>query len=146
MKKKKWWKIVYCHVNLFISTDVWTWCMILMTQTLWPMKRYHQTCVCEPIHNWTLFQHNPVDVYPVNVWICTVYTPSMDLYSLSCRTSLRISRKGSMPRDWGLNILIALKFDRPLGSSAAEMPVKFQNDTVIRTSNLVASRLHEIWR
>ena len=41
--------------------------------------------------------------------------------------------------------LIALKFVRHLGSSAAEMPVKFQSDTRIITSNLAASRLHEIW-
>ena len=38
--------------------------------------------------------------------------------------------------------LTALKFDRHLDSSAAEMPVKFQSDTII----LVASRLHGILR
>ena len=31
---------------------------------------------------------------------------------------------------------IALQFDRHLGSSAAEMPVKFQSNTIIMTSNL----------
>ena len=31
-----------------------------------------------------------------------------------------------------------------LGSSAAEMPAKFRSDTMIVTSNLVASELHEI--
>ena len=36
---------------------------------------------------------------------------------------------------------IALKCDRHLGSSAAEMPVKFQSDTVITTSNLDLTRL-----
>ena len=40
---------------------------------------------------------------------------------------------------------IALKFDRHLGSNAAELPVKFQSDTIIITSNLAASRLPEIW-
>ena len=45
-----------------------------------------------------------------------------------------------------LNFLIALKFDKHLGNSAAETPVEFQSDTIIITSNLVASRLHEIWR
>ena len=40
---------------------------------------------------------------------------------------------------------IALKFDRHIGSSATEMPVKFQNDTISITSNLAASRLREIW-
>ena len=39
-----------------------------------------------------------------------------------------------------------LKFDRHLGSSAAEVPVKFQSDTIIITSKLAPSRLHEIWR
>ena len=41
---------------------------------------------------------------------------------------------------------IALKFGRYLGTAAAEVPVKFQSDTTIATSNLAASRLHEIWR
>ena len=36
---------------------------------------------------------------------------------------------------------IALKSDRHLGSSAAEIPVKFQSDT----SNLAALRLHGVW-
>ena len=39
---------------------------------------------------------------------------------------------------------IALKFDRHIDSSAAEMPVKFQNDMIILKSNLAALRLHEI--
>ena len=43
-------------------------------------------------------------------------------------------------------VSIALKFDRHLDSSAAEMPVKFQSDAIIITSNLAASRLHEILR
>ena len=38
---------------------------------------------------------------------------------------------------------ITLKFNRHLGSSTAEKPVKFQSDTIIITSNLVASRLRE---
>ena len=41
---------------------------------------------------------------------------------------------------------ISLKFDRRLGSVAAEMPVEFQNDSKSLTQNLVASRLHEIFR
>ena len=40
----------------------------------------------------------------------------------------------------------ALTFDRFLGSTAAEAPVIFQNDTIIQTINLVASRLHEVLR
>ena len=41
---------------------------------------------------------------------------------------------------------IAPKFDSRLGNTAAEMPVKCQSNTIIMTSNLAASRLHEIWR
>ena len=41
---------------------------------------------------------------------------------------------------------ITLKFDRHLGSGAAEMAVKFQSDTIIITPNLAASWLREIWR
>ena len=33
-----------------------------------------------------------------------------------------------------------------IGSSTAEMPDKFQSDTIIEASNLVVSRLHEISR
>ena len=40
--------------------------------------------------------------------------------------------------------VIALKFDRHLDSNAAEMSVQYQNDTIIITSNLAASSLHEI--
>ena len=38
----------------------------------------------------------------------------------------------------------ALEFARHIGSSAAEMRVKFQSDTIIITSNLATSRHHEI--
>ena len=56
----------------------------------------------------------------------------LGLYSLSGRTSSRRT------------FLIALKFDRHLDSSAAEIPVKFQSDTIITTSDLAALRLQEI--
>ena len=39
--------------------------------------------------------------------------------------------------------IIALKFDRHIGSTAAEAPVKFQSDFKILDANLEASRLHE---
>ena len=44
------------------------------------------------------------------------------------------------------NDSIALKFDRHLGSTAAEVPVKFQSDWKCLNPNLAASRLHEILR
>ena len=45
-----------------------------------------------------------------------------------------------------LNYRIALKFDRHFGSTAADVPVKFQSDRSILNTNLVASRLCEILR
>ena len=41
---------------------------------------------------------------------------------------------------------IALKFDRYLGSGAAEVPVKFQSDWESPNLNLAIVRLHEILR
>ena len=49
-------------------------------------------------------------------------------------------------RRHGLNCRIAFRFDRHIGSSAAEVPGKFQNETIIQNTNLAASRLHEILR
>ena len=65
-------------------------------------------------------------------------------------------RTNALPQDlmkpWSREIRIiwtfpiALKFDRHLGGSFADMPVKFRVDMIIITSNLAGSRLHEIWR
>ena len=44
------------------------------------------------------------------------------------------------------NDRFALKFDRHLGSVAAEVPVKFQSNWKSLNPNLAASRLHEILR
>ena len=71
----------------------------------------------------------------------------LDLYSLSGRKILPQDLVKSRSHEIRVQIFpIALKFDRYLGSSAAEMPVKYQNDTINITCNLVALRLHEIWR
>ena len=45
-----------------------------------------------------------------------------------------------------LNYRLALEFDGRIGSSAADVPVKFQSDRTILSTNLVASRLHVILR
>ena len=45
-----------------------------------------------------------------------------------------------------LNLCIALKFDRHIGSTAAEVPVKFQSDQTFLNTNFAASRLNEILR
>ena len=64
------------------------------------------------------------------------------LVSISDRTSYR---KISWSREIGsLNYRIAVKFDRHIGSSAAEELVKFQSDHTILNTNFAASRLHEI--
>ena len=47
---------------------------------------------------------------------------------------------------WKRTFPIALKFGRNLSSSVAKMPVKLQSETIIITSNLAASSVHEIWR
>ena len=43
-----------------------------------------------------------------------------------------------------INCRIALKFDRHIGSTAAEVPVKLQSNRTILNTNLAASRLYEI--
>ena len=45
-----------------------------------------------------------------------------------------------------LNCRIDLKFDRHIGSTAAEVPVKLQSDRAILNTNLAASILYEILR
>ena len=45
-----------------------------------------------------------------------------------------------------LNCCVALKFDRHIGSTAAEVPVKFQSDRTILNTNLADSILYEILR
>ena len=40
--------------------------------------------------------------------------------------------------------MITLKLDRHLCNSAANVPVKFQGKMIIQTTNLIASRPHEI--
>ena len=45
-----------------------------------------------------------------------------------------------------LNHCVALKFDKRMGSSAAEVSVKFQRNRTILNTNVTASGLHEILR
>ena len=69
----------------------------------------------------------------------------LGLYSLNARTSYR--RISSILEAAGFRFRlfsIALKFDRHLGSSAAQMPVRLQSDTISITTNLAVSLLHEI--
>ena len=50
--------------------------------------------------------------------------------------------EASKLRGSGLGFPIALKFDRHIDSSAVEMPVKFQSDTIMIPSKLATSSLH----
>ena len=71
---------------------------------------------------------------------------SQGLYSLRGRTSDRkISRSLEATKFVFRLSQIALKLDRHLGSIAVEMPIKFETDAIIITSNIAATRLHEIW-
>ena len=83
-------------------------------------------------------------------WYLTEKSISMNIYTYMIPGPLftkRTCREVSKARDSDLDTFtIALKFDRHLGSKAAVMPVKFQSYTIIITSNLATSRLHEIWR
>ena len=67
------------------------------------------------------------------------------LFRYSIRYLTVRSHEGSKPNE-GSNFLIALKFNRRLGRSAAEVPGKFQSDAAIQTTNRTASSLHEILR
>ena len=63
----------------------------------------------------------------------------LSLYSLSGQTSYR--QISWIPEAVRLDVqMIALQFDGHLGSSAAEVPVKFQNDWRSINPNLAASR------
>ena len=66
-------------------------------------------------------------------------------YSLSGKTSNR-QISGSLKAARLDVTIIVLKFDRHLGSTAAKVHVKFQNDWKSLNPNLVASKLHEILR
>ena len=41
---------------------------------------------------------------------------------------------------------MAVQFNRHLDSNAADVPVRFQNDAIIKTNNLASSILREILR
>ena len=68
----------------------------------------------------------------------------LGLCSLSGRTSYRKIPWSLEAARFGFKrFQISLKFGRHLG--ATEMPAKFHSDTISITSNLAASRLHDIW-
>ena len=68
----------------------------------------------------------------------------LGLYSLSGRTSCRLRPRSRKIRVWSFPI--TLRYDKLIGSKAAEMPVKYQSDMNIIISNLLVSKLCEILR
>ena len=96
----------------------------------------------------------------INVWLTFMPEPLLDhfpdvymhLEALVFRAPFQYpirhlivrSCEVSKPRDCYLSYLIVLTFDRRLGSTAAEVPDKFQSNRTILNTNLAASRLHEI--
>ena len=44
-----------------------------------------------------------------------------------------------------LELSYHFEIKRCLSSGAADAPVKFQSNTMFRTTNLAASKLHKIW-
>ena len=86
--------------------------------------------LCEPPYN--------IGVYPRKK------RKQQGLYSENGKTSYRqISWSLEAAR---LDVIVALKFDRHLGSAAAEVPVKFQSYWESLNPNLAASRLHKVLR
>ena len=75
------------------------------------------------------------------MWFICLYLPVMRHWQYDYAGPLFAKRTDVLPQ-------VSKSRDSRLHFSnrAAEMPVKFQSDTIIITSNLAASRLHEIWR
>ena len=91
----------------------------------------------EELCNFLSIEREARDLDPVSISGKTSY----------CKISSRCRYCKSRCREICLyNWLMALKFDRHLGRSAAEAPIKFQSDAIIQTINHSASRLHEILR
>ena len=98
---------------------------------------------------------NNIPLFYVNVITYLCHEFDAGLYNLCCSGPLFTTRTVVLSQDPVKSrsrlshvetSSIALKFDRHIDSSSAEMPVKFQRDTIIITPNLATSILHEIWR
>ena len=103
-------------------------------------------CIC-------IFHHAPTPsgIGSQNTSPWKVRTSIYNIYHTVARP-LFTMRTDVLPQDLGKSrsreiwvsiFPIALKFDSHLGSSAVEMPVKFQSDTIIIPCNPATSRLHE---
>ena len=129
--------------DLHLSKQLWGWWFGTPSSYLWR----HCNGKCAPgnqqsprWHWWLMKQHYAALVYCSQPIDCPgpLFTKRTDvLLQEPVKSRSRKIRVQTFP--------IALQFDRHHGSSAAEMPVKFLSDTII-TTNLAASRLHEICR
>ena len=98
------------------------------------------------VHSCRIFYKESFDHICKLFCVCLIaflwlYERKYDLYSFSGRLGA-ISRE--VPKPW--DFTITLKLDRHLVRSAAQIPVKHQNDTLITTTKFVASSLHEFRR
>ena len=119
----------------------------------------YQLWICEPSMTKELFQ---LVIFHLQICYYLMYLPHvcflyfLQVYIIYSMTETRApfqylithliitSHEVLKPRDWCLHHLVTLKFDRHLGSPAAEVPVKFQSDQTNLNTNLAASRLCQI--
>ena len=88
------------------------------------------------IQTLVLFSKSLITYQPQEQWVL------LCLYSLKGRTSYhKLSQSPEAARS-----IIILKYDMHLSRCVAKLPVKCRSDTIIITSNLAASRLHEVWQ
>ena len=99
-----------------------------------PMK-YAYDLFCSVLS--LLYQHGMCVTHSLTFFMDSIYHK---------RTDVSPQDEVLKPQDSILGFSIALIFDRHHDSSAVKTPTKFQRDMIIITSNLEASRLHEIYQ
>ena len=109
--------------------DVFCWCELRYTDSISSFR----VCGCAPSGMFLLL--DCLRIYLMK----TIRAPSQ-------YTKRRLFVRSRSHEIGTLNCRIALTFDRHTGSTAAEVPVKFQSERTILNTNLAASRLYEILR
>ena len=99
---------------------------------------------------WFLFTRTGSHHSPWNYGYCQYahhHGPRFSIRYHSVKTLKVRSREVSKPRDWFMFLASLWNcWQRRLGSTAADVPLKFQSDGTISNPNLAASRLHRILR
>ena len=86
-----------------------------------------------------------------NIWVPSITKPQCEVmisrapFQYPIRRLIVKSRK-VWQRELNYNCTIALIFDMYIGTTAADVRLKFQKDVIISINNLSAPRLHEILR